>query len=109
GRHPDVAAVARMTGTMHDRGPDGSGVVAHGATALGHRRLKIVDLSECAAQPMVDAELGLTLVFNGMVYNYRELREELAAKGYRFFSSGDSEVVLKAYHAWGEACVERFS
>jgi len=109
GRHPDVAAVARMTATMHDRGPDGSGVVASGATALGHRRLKIVDLTECAAQPMVDPELGLTLVFNGMIYNYRQLRDELVAKGYRFFSTGDSEVVLKAYHAWGEACVERFS
>src|SRR3954452_2827169 len=105
----DVAAVDRMAGTMSDRGPDGAGAWAHGRTAFGHRRLKVIDLSERATQPMVDPELGLTIVFNGIIYNHRELRGDLAADGYRFFSSGDTEVVLKAYHRWGERCVERFA
>jgi asparagine synthase (glutamine-hydrolysing) len=73
-----------------------------------HRRLTIIDLSAAGAQPMIDNELGLRLVFNGCIYNYRELRQELQAKGYRFFSESDSEVILKAYHAWGERAVERF-
>src|SRR5215218_1084186 len=104
----DVAAVARMAATMSDRGPDGSGSWSHGRTAFGHRRLKIIDLTERASQPMVDSELGLSVVFNGIIYNHRELRGDLAADGYRFFSSGDTEVVLKAYHRWGERCVDRF-
>ena len=90
------------------RGPDGAGVVAHGNAAFGHRRLRIIDLSEKAQQPMVDAGLGLTIAFNGCIYNYPELRRDLEAKGYSFFSHGDTEVILKAWHAWGEACVERF-
>jgi asparagine synthase (glutamine-hydrolysing) len=102
----DVGAVARMTGTMVDRGPDGVGVWSQGGAALGHRRLKVIDLSEQAAQPMVDAELGLTIVFNGCIYNYGQLRDELQRAGYRFFSHGDTEVLLKAYHHWGEAFVE---
>ncbi len=108
GELADAAAVARMTQALAPRGPDGAGVVARGQIAFGHRRLKIIDLSEKAAQPMVDPALGLTIVFNGCIYNYKELRTELEAKGYAFFSDGDTEVVLKAYHAWGEACVERF-
>ncbi len=106
GRPADVAAVARMTATMDDRGPDGAGVWSAGPVALGHRRLKIVDLTEHGAQPMVDAELGLTLVFNGMVYNYPELRQELIGLGRRFFSTSDTEVVLKAYAQWGEDFVD---
>ena len=71
GHDADVAAVARINEAMHRRGPDGSGVHAMGRAAFGHRRLKILDLSECGAQPMVDNELGLTTVFNGLIYNYR--------------------------------------
>lgn len=108
GNYADAAVVARMTETMAPRGPDGSGVVARGSVALGHRRLKIIDLSEKAAQPMTDPELGLTIVFNGCIYNYPELRGELEAAGYRFFSHGDTEVILKAYHRWGEDCFDRF-
>jgi asparagine synthase (glutamine-hydrolysing) len=108
GSFADTAAVSRMTKAMAPRGPDGSGIVAQGPIAFGHRRLKIIDLSNKAAQPMVDPELGLTIVFNGCIYNYPELRAELEAKGYRFFSHGDTEVIVKAYHAWGDACVERF-
>ncbi|WP_028192553.1 N-acetylglutaminylglutamine amidotransferase [Salinispora pacifica] len=101
GSRADVATVERMAATMSDRGPDDSGVWAQGAIALGHRRLKIIDLSAASGQPVVDAAAGLTGVFNGCVYNYRELRTELQAKGHHFFSSGDSEVVVKAYAEWG--------
>jgi len=93
---------------MTSRGPDADGVVAHGPVALGHRRLSIIDLSARGAQPMVDSDLGLTLVFNGCIYNYKELRKELQAAGYRFFSTADSEVVIKAFHHWGVRCVDRF-
>jgi asparagine synthase (glutamine-hydrolysing) len=108
GRPADVAAVQRMTDVLAPRGPDGVGMWAHEGVAFGHRRLKVIDLSERGAQPMVDAELGLAVVFNGCVYNHRELRRELENHGYRFFSDSDTEVVLKAYHRWGEHCVERF-
>jgi asparagine synthase (glutamine-hydrolysing) len=108
GQSADLAAVARMTGAMVSRGPDSDGVVAHGPVAFGHRRLSIIDLSAHGAQPMVDSDLGLTLVFNGCIYNYKELRAELQAEGYRFFSTADSEVLIKAFHKWGAGCVERF-
>jgi asparagine synthase (glutamine-hydrolysing) len=94
---------------MAPRGPDGSGQIARNSVGLGHRRLKIIDLTEKAAQPMADPELGLEIAFNGCIYNYPELRQDLEAKGYRFFSTGDTEVILKAYHAWGPSCVERFN
>jgi asparagine synthase (glutamine-hydrolysing) len=105
GMMASAADVAKMMDVMQPRGPDASGLVARGPVALGHRRLKIIDLTDSAQQPMVDAELGLTIVYNGAIYNYPELRRELEAKGYRFFSTGDTEVILKAYHAWGEQCV----
>ncbi|MDQ4043580.1 MAG: N-acetylglutaminylglutamine amidotransferase [Actinomycetota bacterium] len=103
----DVETVARMGGTLSDRGPDGEGVWASGGIALAFRRLKIIDLSEHGSQPMVDPELGLTITFNGCIYNYPELRRELEKKGYRFFSSSDTEVLLKGYHCWGERFVDR--
>ncbi|WP_421698367.1 N-acetylglutaminylglutamine amidotransferase [Ancylobacter sp.] len=108
GSFADARAIASMMDVLAPRGPDGAGLEARGPVAFGHRRLRIIDLSDKAAQPMVDPELGLTLTFNGCIYNYPELRAALEAKGYRFFSQGDTEVILKAYHAWGEACVERF-
>ncbi len=97
-----------MMEAIAPRGPDGSGLVLHNAVALAHRRLSIIDLSVKARQPMVDAQLGLTIAFNGCIYNYPELRAELEAKGYDFFSTGDTEVIVKAYHAWGTDCVKRF-
>jgi asparagine synthase (glutamine-hydrolysing) len=108
GSTPDLAAVATMCDALAPRGPDGSGVHVQGSAALGHRRLSIIDLSARGGQPMVDSELGLSLVFNGCIYNYRELRDELSHAGYRFFSTADSEVVLKGFHAWGTRCVDRF-
>ncbi len=97
-----------MADTMAPRGPDGAGLFQMNRLCVGHRRLKIIDLSEHAQQPMVDNELGLGIVFNGCIYNYPELRKELQGLGYRFFSHGDTEVIIKAYHAWGEKCVEHF-
>ena len=108
GERADVAALDRMTACLRHRGPDGEGVWARGPVGLGHRRLAIIDLSDRGAQPMVDPELGLTVVFNGIIYNYEQLRAELARAGHRFFSTSDTEVVLKAYAEWGTACVEHF-
>lgn len=108
GRAADVDAVQAMTQTMGDRGPDGSGLWAHDELALGHRRLKIIDLSACGDQPMTDPVLGLTVVFNGCIYNHRELHAELEAEGHRFFSTSDTEVILKAYATWGRDCVRHF-
>ena len=106
---PDMAAIQRMVAQMAPRGPDASGQFQMNRLAAGHRRLKVIDLSEHAQQPMIDNELGLGLVFNGAIYNYRELRRELAQRGYRFFSHGDTEVILKAYAEWGAACVQHLS
>ncbi|MBO8092291.1 MAG: N-acetylglutaminylglutamine amidotransferase [Prosthecochloris sp.] len=97
--------VASMLETLEPRGPDAQGMFTHNRMAFGHRRLKIIDLSDCASQPMQDTQLGLTLVFNGAIYNYPELRRQLQQKGYGFFSHSDTEVILKAYHAWGRECV----
>ncbi|MGR9116658.1 MAG: N-acetylglutaminylglutamine amidotransferase [Gammaproteobacteria bacterium] len=105
----ELARLEKMTRKLAPRGPDGEGIIVRKGVALGHRRLKIIDLSDHAQQPMVDAELGLDLVFNGCIYNYRELRKELQGMGYRFFSEGDTEVILKAYHAWGTECVNRLN
>ncbi|MBO3742812.1 N-acetylglutaminylglutamine amidotransferase [Actinoplanes flavus] len=107
-RPADTEAVRRMLPCLESRGPDGHGLWTHGRIALGHRRLKIIDLSEAGAQPMTDDRLGLTVVFNGCVYNYRQLRLELEKDGYTFFSGSDTEVILKAYHRWGADCVTRF-
>ncbi|MFF1272650.1 N-acetylglutaminylglutamine amidotransferase [Streptomyces marokkonensis] len=108
GGRPDIAAVERMTDRLAPRGPDGRGLWSQGPVALGHRRLKIIDLSDSGAQPMADPGARLTGVFNGCIYNYRELRDELHGLGHRFFSQSDTEVVLKAYQQWGTDCVERF-
>lgn len=102
---PDLSAVERMTRTMWSRGPDGAGHWSEGHVALGHRRLSIIDLSDAGAQPMVDDELGLAVAFNGCVYNYEQLREELSDR-YRFRSTSDTEVILKAYDHWGDRFVD---
>jgi asparagine synthase (glutamine-hydrolysing) len=109
GQAADPAAVSRMCAPLAPRGPNGSGLWASGPVALGHRRLAIIDLSQAGAQPMVDSDLGLTVVFNGCIYNYPQLRDELAGHGYTFFSHSDTEVVIKAYHHWGIRCVDHFA
>jgi asparagine synthase (glutamine-hydrolysing) len=106
----NVEAVRAMTKTLIHRGPDGDG--EHPLRSrdrrrplegwFGHRRLRILDLTAAAEQPMVTEHGSIALTFNGEVYNYRELRKALAAKGHSFRSSGDTEVVLRAYVEWGE-------
>lgn len=102
-----AAAIEKMSDAMAPRGPDGAGMVLRGRVGFGHRRLKIIDLSEAAAQPFVDSHLGLTIAFNGCIYNYPELRAELEALGHRFASTGDTEVIVKAWSQWGAGAPER--
>jgi asparagine synthase (glutamine-hydrolysing) len=99
----DVDTVATMNQTMTRRGPDGAGLWHQGRLAMGHRRLKIIDLSDSAGQPMHDPHLGLTISFNGCIYNHHQLRRELEGRGHRFFTHGsDTEVLLHAYAEWGD-------
>jgi len=92
---------------MQARGPDDQGMFVQGNRGFGHRRLRIMDLGSASQQPMIDSQLGLGIVFNGAIYNYPSLRSELQQAGYVFYSEGDTGVVLKAYHAWGEDFVGR--
>ncbi len=108
GSPASVEAITAMTCSLEPRGPDAAGIIARGRVAFGHRRLQIIDLSEKGQQPMVDPDLGLTLVFNGCIYNHKELRAALEQLGYRFFSTSDTEVILKAWHAWGVEAPKRF-
>ncbi|MCF8093398.1 MAG: N-acetylglutaminylglutamine amidotransferase [Desulfotignum sp.] len=102
-------SVIRMNQAMARRGPDNEDIY-HGIwTLMGHRRLKIIDLSDHSNQPFIDPKLGLIIVFNGAIYNYKTLKEELHQKGYTFHTTGDTEVILKAFHAWGEDCVQHFN
>lgn len=98
-----------MTRALAHRGPDGEGFHAAEGVALGHRRLAIIDLSDAGLQPFASADGLLQLIHNGEIYNYRELRSELEARGRRFRSATDTEVVLAAYEEWGDRCVERFN
>ncbi|MCX5892547.1 MAG: asparagine synthase (glutamine-hydrolyzing) [Deltaproteobacteria bacterium] len=101
--------VLRIRDAMIPRGPDGAGVwtAADGRLALAHRRLSIIDLSETGAQPMATADGSLRVVFNGEIYNYRELRRELAGQGHRFRSNSDTEVLLHLYRQHGPDLVDR--
>ena len=94
--------IERMLPALERRGPDDAGVWHGPGVAFGHRRLSVIDLSSRSHQPMVDGDL--VLVFNGAIYNYRELRTELQSRGHGFVSGGDTEVILKAYREWGEDC-----
>lgn len=100
-------ALKAMTDSMACRGPDGEGFWRQGPVALGHRRLSIIDLAG-GSQPMTNADGSLCVVHNGEIYNFRELRRELGARGVTFRTESDTELVLAAYAAWGEACLDRF-
>ncbi|HYG08451.1 MAG TPA: hypothetical protein VD835_00625, partial [Pyrinomonadaceae bacterium] len=102
------AAVARMIRALARRGPDGAGLERWPSSALGHRRLAIFDLSEAGRQPMLSADGTVGIVFNGAIYNFRELRAELEARGCRFHSQTDTEVLVEGYREWGiDALVRR--
>ena len=109
GRPAEPAVLERMSAAMRHRGPDDDGSLVSGNVGLGFRRLSILDLSPAGHQPMLSHDGELALVFNGEIYNYVELRKELRAQGAEFHSSGDSEVLLRAYETWGTDCVNRFN
>ncbi|HEV2915224.1 MAG TPA: asparagine synthase (glutamine-hydrolyzing) [Pyrinomonadaceae bacterium] len=100
-RRAATASVERMTCALARRGPDGEGVESWSEAVLGHRRLAIFDLSEAGSQPMLSPDASVGIVFNGAIYNFRELRAELAARGYEFKSHTDTEVLIHGYREWG--------
>jgi len=109
GRSPSREALRGMTDAIAHRGPDGEGVFISGPAGLGHRRLAILDLSTAGAQPMQNEDGRYALTYNGEIYNFMELRQDLERQGHAFRSTSDTEVVLKAYAEWGARCVERFN
>src|SRR5271165_6678630 len=111
---PD-GVLERGTQSLAHRGPDDSGTILLRDSipeaveiGLGNRRLAILDLSPLGHQPMQDAETGNWIVYNGEIYNFRDIRNELEKAGTNFVSHSDTEVVLKAYACWGEECVAKF-
>jgi asparagine synthase (glutamine-hydrolysing) len=108
GAPADLALVRRMAATLRHRGPDEDGAWAAGPIALGHQRLRILDL-EGGRQPMWSTSGHVVALLNGEIYNYRELRDELRARGRRFATASDTEVLAEAYDVWGEACVDRLN
>ena len=106
-RNAVAAPLARAVANLHPRGPDDHSVWLDGKCALGHTRLSIIDLSSAGAQPMVRG--SLTLIYNGLIYNFPELRDELSAAGYVFEGRSDTEVLLTAWRHWGESALDRLN
>ena len=98
-----------MVATLRHRGPDGEGAFFAPGIGFGHTRLAIIDLTAASDQPLRDDDAGLAMIFNGEIYNYVELREELRALGHQFRSAGDGEVILRAYEQWGVDCLSRLN
>ena len=107
GRPVDPVVLATMNDRQSHRGPDDFGTYLEGPVGLGHRRLSIIDLAS-GQQPLFNEDHSVVVVYNGEIYNYRELIEELSARGHVFRTRCDTEVVVHAWEEWGEACVERF-
>ena len=105
----DTEKIVKMNKLLVHRGPDSFGAYSDDNITLGHRRLKIIDLSEKADQPMSINDGKLTIVFNGEIYNFKELRKELQDTGVLFESDSDTEVILRAYKKWGTDCVKHFN
>lgn len=103
--------LARMNDTIAHRGPDDDGLkwFADSSSGLAHRRLSIIDLSPAGHQPMCNERADLWIIFNGEIYNYKELGEELSAQGVRLRSHSDTEILLYAYQVWGEGCLEKLN
>jgi asparagine synthase (glutamine-hydrolysing) len=108
GEPADPAVLERMSTAIRHRGPDGSGQLLDADIALGHRRLSIIDIAG-GAQPMSNKDGSIHVVFNGEIYNFVELREELQGLGYLFRTRSDTEVIVHAYAEWGAACVSHFN
>src|SRR5215469_4448182 len=108
GSMADDSRLRLMIATLRHRGPDANGINLFGPCGLAHARLSIIDLSG-GAQPMSSADGRLWITFNGEIFNYIELQEELQSRGHRFLTRSDTEVILNAYSEWGERCVHRFN
>lgn len=108
GPAPPAEMLGRMAAVLRHRGPDGYGFYLGQRVGLAHVRLSIVDL-ECGAQPMASEDGSLVIVFNGEVYNWPELRDELSARGHRFHTRSDTEVLLEAWREWGAAALDRLN
>ena len=106
---PDADLLARMSERLSHRGPDGEGIRICGSAGLVHRRLAIIDLTEDGLQPMANEDKSIWLIFNGEIYNFIELRDELIEKGHTFSSKSDSEVIIHAYEEWSTGCVQKFN
>jgi asparagine synthase (glutamine-hydrolysing) len=101
--------ISKMTHLIQHRGPDGEGIYCYRNLGLGHRRLAIIDVSPDGHQPMFYSNNQLVITYNGEIYNYIEIKQELENLGYTFFSQTDTEVILAAYAEWGQECVHRFN
>jgi asparagine synthase (glutamine-hydrolysing) len=99
----------RMNTLLAHRGPDDSGVFIDNHCGLAHTRLKIIDLTEAAAQPMTTSDKVLWVTYNGEIYNFQEIRSDLEKLGHTFKSRSDTEVILNAYRQWGKECLARFN
>ena len=106
GRAIQAEEILRFTRAVAHRGPDDEGFWLHGGLAFGHRRLAIIDI-EHGHQPMSSRDQSIWLTFNGEIYNFKELRTELAARGHRFETRSDTEVIIYAYREWGPDCVKK--
>jgi asparagine synthase (glutamine-hydrolysing) len=109
GFRPERWRLEAMAEAIRHRGPDDQGYYESGSVGFGYRRLSILDLTAAGHQPMLSHDGRYAIIFNGEIYNYVELREELAARGHRFRSTGDSEVLLTAFAEWGEACLPKLN
>jgi len=107
-REVNKQTLAKMTSELEHRGPDGEGYYINKNVSLGHKRLSIIDLST-GNQPMFSNDGSIVIVFNGEIYNYVELKNELLKKGYNFKTSSDTEVIINAYSEWGESCLTKFN
>jgi len=103
------ALIGRFNSRLKHRGPDAAGSWCHSNIALGHRRLSIIDLSDAGNQPMSTTDNNYLIIFNGEIYNFRELKEELMTKGHQFHTASDTEVILHAYEEWGTGAFNRFN
>src|SRR5438067_6533238 len=109
GRPASLAVLKAMTQKLIHRGPDGDGHFIDETLALGHRRLAILDLTDQSRQPMATPDGRFILSYNGELYNFLELRQELESRGHAFQSTGDTEVVLHALAEWDTAALPRFN
>src|SRR5581483_8309000 len=108
GAPPSMEALRRMAEAMRHRGPDADGFWHDDHAALAHRRLAIIDLSEAGRNPLSNEDGSVWITFNGEVYNFQQLRQELEGLGHRFRSRTDTEVIVHAYEQWGTECPKRF-